>query len=129
MANKIGRPAKYDKKEQIQKLFEKYVKICSKDKKILTKAGWLYVLDFSRENYREYKEKTEFVDTLRQIEALIEDAWLQRLTATGATGAIFYLKNAFKEEYKDRSETDITSKGEKIIGINYIKPNGKDSSD
>jgi len=46
------------------------------------------------------------------------------LAGTTPTGAIFYLKNAFSADYRDRTETDLTSKGEKITGINYIRPNG-----
>lgn len=122
--NKGGRPPKYTKKEQIISVFELYAKECIEKKKILTKAGLLFHLDLSREGYREYKEKKEFSDTIRKIEHLIEEAWVQRLTETGATGAIFYLKNAFKEEYRDRHETDVTSGGEKIAvkGFNYIIP-------
>ena len=110
----MGRPLRYNKKEEIQTIFEKYLETCIEKKQILTKAGFLYHLDMSRESYREYKEKEEFVDTLKRIEFLIENAWLQRLTESGATGAIFYLKNAFKEEYKDRNETDITSGGKPL---------------
>lgn len=109
--NKNGRPLKF-KKEDIQVLFELYVEECVKNGKILTKAGWLFKLGMSRENYREYKAREGFVDTLRQIEFLIEDAWVQRLTETGSTGAIFYLKNAFKEDYKDRTETSLTFENE-----------------
>jgi hypothetical protein len=29
-----------------------------------------------------------------------------------------------KHGYTDKTETDITSKGEKIAGINYVVPNG-----
>ena len=109
--NKGGRPPKYKKKEQIQKIFEDYVADCIKNNKILTKAGLLSFLDIDRANYNRLKKKKEFNNTIRKIELLIEDTWIQRLTQTGATGAIFYLKNAFKEEYKDRNETDITSGG------------------
>ena len=111
---RTGRPLKYNKKEEIQEIFDRYVSDCIEKKQTLTKAGLLFYLELSRESYREYKMKPEFVDTLRKIEYLIENAWLQRLTETGATGAIFYLKNAFKELYKDRQETDITTNGKDI---------------
>lgn len=120
---KIGRPPKYKKKEEIQKIFEVYAEDCVKNSKILTKAGLLSFLDIDRSNYNRLKKKKEFSNTIRKIELLIEDVWVQRLTQTGATGAIFYLKNAFKEDYRDRNETDITSKGEKIMDIKYIIPN------
>lgn len=31
-----------------------------------------------------------------------------------------------RDNYKKKTETDLTSKGEKILGINYILPNGTD---
>lgn len=111
MAKKTGRPLKYKDDKEIMSLFTDYLNECVEKKRILTKAGWLFKLGISRETYREYKARPEFVDTLRQIEFAIEEAWLQRLTETGATGAIFYLKNAFKDDYRDRHETDITSNG------------------
>lgn len=76
-----------------------------------TKSGLLLSLDISRETWREYKEREEFVDTIKRAELIIETEWLSRLEGNSPTGAIFYLKNAFKEEYRDRHETDVTSGG------------------
>ena len=42
------------------------------------------------------------------------------------TAFIFVAKN--ETEMKDKTETDITSKGEKIIGIQYIEPKRGESS-
>ena len=70
----------------------------------------LFHLDLSRQAWSEYKQREGYGDTIRRAEFLIEDAWLQKLTGTGATGPIFYLKNAFKEEYKDKHETELTGK-------------------
>lgn len=109
-----GRPLKFTP-EFIEYTFLSYRSNCKQEKKIMNKAGLLHDLGMSRETYREYKEKKEFVDTLKEIESEIEDAWIQQLAKSGvATGAIFYLKNAFKEDYKDRHETDITSNGEQL---------------
>jgi hypothetical protein len=115
--NKGGRPPKFTSKDQVQTLFEEYFTECAEKKKILTKAGLMVKLDISRDMYADYKAKPEFRNTIRKIEGLIEDAWVQRLTETGATGAIFYLKNAFKEDYRDRNETDITSGGKSLSGV------------
>lgn len=118
-----GAPPKYSKKEEFEALFVQYTTDCAEKQKILTKAGWLHVLDVTRVSYARYKKKKKFGNTLKQIEFLIEDAWLQRLTATGATGAIFYLKNAFKEEYKDRNETDMTLRTPKPL-LDVLHNNG-----
>ena len=72
-------------------------------------------LDISRPVYADYKKK--FPDTIKRAENIIENAWVQRLSGNAATGAIFYLKNAFHLYYRDRRETDITSGGEPLKGI------------
>ncbi len=116
-----GRPPKFKTDEKLNIKCKAYFKECISLKEIPSKAGLRVYLDISRETYSEYKDK--FVDAIKRAEDLIEKAWVQRLRDAAATGAIFYLKNAFKEDYKDRTETDLTSKGEKITNINYIIPN------
>lgn len=114
---KTGRPPKFKKKEEIEEIFKVYSADCEKNGKILSKAGLLYFLHINRTTYNRLKKKKEFSNTIKEIEDLIEDAWIQALHhGKQATGPIFYLKNAFKEEYKDRTETDITS-GNKPIPI------------
>lgn len=79
---------------------------------IPTKAGLLAELGCSRDSYNEYKKKPEFSDTIKRAEKAIEMAWIERLAApVQATGAIFYLKNAFA--YKDQ----IHNKNEDAIKI------------
>ena len=102
-----GRPPKYDSSDTLDKRIVAYIKRCDKNGSMPNKAGLCVWLGISRDTYNEYKKK--FPDTLKAVEAFIEDAWVQRLAATAATGAIFYLKNAFKEHYRDRTETDITT--------------------
>jgi hypothetical protein len=84
------------------------------------KAGLCVFLNISRSTYNEYKKK--YPDALKGIEDYIENAWVQRLAGTTPTGAIFYLKNAFSNDYRDRTETDLTTKGEKVQGFQYIPP-------
>ena len=115
-----GRPPKYaDEKILLDKILE-YFAQCEEKKEMPNKAGLRLFLDISRDTYNEYKKR--FPDALKRAEAFIENAWVQRLGGNSPTGAIFYLKNAFFEDYRDRTETDLTSKGEKIAGINYIVP-------
>jgi len=77
-----------------------------------TKSGLLLALGISRETWREYKERPEFVDAIKEAELCIEEAWVQRLKGQAVAGPIFYLKNAFKEEYRER--TDITTDGKAL---------------
>lgn len=87
------------------------------------KAGLCIWLGIHRDTYNEYKKKPGFSDVLKGAELWIERAWVQRLAGNAPTGAIFYLKNAFREEYRDRQETDITTGGDKlqITGMTIAK--------
>lgn len=66
------------------------------------KAGLCYHLKICRETWAQYKKK--YTDAVKDAEFHIENEWVQRLGGNAPTGAIFYLKNAFKEEYKDKHE-------------------------
>jgi hypothetical protein len=118
-----GRPPKYESAEVLIAKAQEYFVLCGKSRDLPEKAGLCLALGISRETYSQYK-KDRFPDAIKAFELYIESSWVRRLGAQAATGAIFYLKNAFKEDYRDRTETDLTSKGEKITGINYIRPNG-----
>lgn len=120
--NKGGRPPKFKTVKELQNKFDDFSIKCDETRQLPEKAGLCLFLGISRDTYSEYRKKRKFSDTIKAIDLYIESNWVRRLGGNSPTGAIFYLKNAFKEEYKDRHETDITSKGEKIEGINYIVP-------
>ena len=102
-----GRPPKYETEDDFAKAVEEYFKSCRETNQMPNKAGLCVVTHISRDTYNEYKKR--FPDALKWVESYIENAWVQRLAANAATGAIFYLKNAFSADYRDRTETDITS--------------------
>lgn len=112
-----GRPPKYDE-ESLWVAAQGYFKICS-NKMFPTKSGICLWLDISRETYSQYLK--QFPDTIKKINFIIEDWWVQRLTKQGAVGSIFYLKNAFKDEYKDRTDHDLTTGGQPITGMRITK--------
>ena len=126
----MGRPPKYTLEGLKLKLSE-YLRECKEQKIVPSKANLLLKLDISRETYKRWKDKgDEFSDTLKEIETMIEDCWVQRLEGNTTTGAIFYLKNAFKEHYKDRQETDITTGGEKLpVLVKFIDGKDKNNRD
>lgn len=103
-----GRPPIYAKKEEMFPIIDGYFKSCIKYCKIPSKAGLRIALGFSRENYSTYRAKEEFLDTMRTVENLIEEAWVQKLTSQSTSGIVFYLKNAFKDDYRDRQELEHT---------------------
>lgn len=116
--NKGGRPPKYATDAELLARIEDYFRDCDSEKKIPNKAGLRLALDISRETYNEYK--TRFLDAMKIAEDTIEEAWTNRLTSPAATGAIFYMKNAFKEDYKDRHETAITDPDGKALPVTQI---------
>lgn len=117
-----GRPPKYESAAQLGEQIKLYFDSCEKSRTMPNKAGLCVWLHISRDTYNEYKKK--FPDILKATEHYIENAWVQRLAGNAPTGAIFYLKNAFKDDYREKQEIDHTSKGERIEGFNYLTPSG-----
>lgn len=106
-----GRPPKHTEASLAEETL-KYLDSTERSRTIPNKAGLMVWLGISRETYSEYRR--QFPDTINIIDHYIEEAWVQRLSGQSPAGAIFYLKNAFKEDYRDRHETDITTNGDKI---------------
>lgn len=111
---KKGRPPLFKNKEELRSKINEYLADCNVRKFMPNVAGFCVFIGIHRDSFYEYKKKKSFSDTIKELMSSIEDSWIQRLAGPNATGSIFYLKNAFKDEYKDRQETDITSKGEQI---------------
>lgn len=89
--------------------------------------------DWSNEESERFKK--EFSDTIKRHKELCHAWWLRegrialRDKDFSFTGWYMNMKNRFG--WKDKSETDLTSKGEKIDGfvLEFVKPNeAKDSS-
>lgn len=102
-----GQPPKYSTKEALQTALGLYFESCMPTREnkfglLPNKAGACHFLGISRETWSQYAKR--FPDAIKSADNMIENAWVQRLGSPGATGAIFYLKNAFKEIYKDRQE-------------------------
>ena len=85
-----------------------------KQHKPITVGGLAVYLDTSRETLREYKDRPEFVDTIKRawdyIEMSLENGMLDG--SINPTAGIFNAKNNFG--WRDKTETDITSKGKSI---------------
>ena|SRR3990167_6124496 len=110
-----GRPPIFKNEREFLSAIEEYLANCETKKKMPNVAGFAAFNKIGRERYYDYAKKYPHIK--RQFEAFVESEWVDRLAGTSATGAIFYLKNAFREFYKDRTETDITSGGKKIQPI------------
>jgi hypothetical protein len=85
-----------------------------------TITGLALALDTSRQTLVEYEAKDEFIDAIKKAKLRVENSYEHSLREKGRSGDIFALKNF---NWKDKSEQDITSDGEKIEGvtIEYIQ--------
>mgnify|MGYP001558032215 CR=1 FL=1 len=110
----MGRPRKFNTNKELEVRIDDYLAICKEKKEIPNKAGLCLHLGMTRQSYSRYKDLEIFSDTIKKGELKIENAWIQRLSGVSPVGAIFYMKNAFREDYKDRTETDVTSGGKPL---------------
>lgn len=78
-----------------------------------TVSGLAVALDTSRQTLINYEEKADYFDTVKKAKDIIENWTEEQLyRSTQVTGVIFNLKNNY--DWKDKTETDITSLGERI---------------
>lgn len=112
--NKGGRPPKYATEEALVEKIVGYFLQCEEKKEMPNKAGLCAYCGFGKDTYQAYAKNPRFVAAIKRFEFVTENAWVQRLGGNSPTGAIFYLKNAFREDYKDRYDTDVTSGGKPI---------------
>lgn len=105
--NKVGRPLKFKTEEDLSKQIDNYFEVTSKDEWTIT--GLALALDTSRKVLCEYSEKDEYSNTIKRAKLLVENGYEIDLKKHGRTGTIFALKNF---DWKDKTETDLTSGGE-----------------
>ncbi|OSA98117.1 UNVERIFIED_ORG: hypothetical protein B2H98_05350 [Clostridium botulinum] len=118
-----GRPAKYEKPEDMQRIIEAYFKECSKTKEVPTVTGLAFALGTNRQMLLRYENADEcewlkqyddsvrvgFRDTIKRAKAFIESSYEQALFQQGKTiGAIFTLKNNYG--YVDKTEQVVENK-------------------
>lgn len=104
-----GRPLKFKTVEDLQIKIDDYFNVTPKEE--WTWTGLAIHLDTSRETLREYKERPEFVDSLKKALLKVENGYEIDVKKYGRSGTIFALKNF---GWVDKTETDITTKGETI---------------
>ncbi len=103
MANKGGRPAKYNNKEELQNKIDNYFKQCDNENEPYTVTGLGLALDMSRQDLINYSNKEEFFDTIKKAKQKVENYLEKRLIKdSSATGIIFNLKNNYG--WKDKQE-------------------------
>jgi len=125
-ANKVGRPLKFKSVEELQSKIEAYFKETPKEEWTIT--GLALALDTFRSVLCDYEDKDEFAYTIKRAKQIIENGYEIDLKKYGRTGTIFALKNF---DWKDKSEQDITSGGEKInkVLVEFIDGNNDSNTE
>ena len=140
---KVGRPVLYETEEQLQKIIDEYFEYCdNRAVKAVNKDGNEYFisspapytmsglarrLGMSRETLVQYSKKEEFSDAIMRARDRVQEDVENRLMETkNEKGAIFNLTNNFG--WRTKTETDITSGGEKIETNTIVFTNFKDEA-
>jgi hypothetical protein len=106
----MGRPLKFETVEDLQKQIEGYFETTPREEWTIT--GLALALDTSRKVLCEYEDdRPEYSNTVKKAKLLVENGYEIDLKRYGRSGTIFALKNF---DWRDKTETDITSAGKPI---------------
>lgn len=109
MANPIGRPLKFKTVEEFTEKSDAYFADTPESEWTIT--GLACYLETFRNVLMDYEHKDEFSNAIKMAKQRVEMAYEKSLRKNGRAGDIFGLKNF---GWKDKSEQDITTAGEKI---------------
>ena len=107
--NPVGRPLKFKSVEELDTKIQDYFDTTPKDEWTIT--GLALALETTRQTLVEYEDRDEFVDTIKKAKLKVENGYEIDLKKHGRSGTIFALKNF---DWRDKTETDLTSKGEAL---------------
>jgi isopenicillin N synthase-like dioxygenase len=126
---RIGQPKKYPTPEELAHQALEYFEWCGDTKNKITMAGLRLYINFSRQDWHNYKTQyPDYFDIMNTIETLLEAEWEGKLGWAGSTqGAIFWLKN--KAGWKDEStQNQVVTNVTASFG-NPIQPASESGSD
>ncbi len=115
-----GRPLKFKTVQELQEKIDAYFDSCweeengvKKQTRPYTITGLANAIGIDRKTLLEYQERDEFSNTVKEAKRKVAQYVEEYLfMGKNQTGAIFNLKNNF--DWKDKTETDITSGGETL---------------
>jgi len=119
----VGKPRKWATREDLINDVNHYLETTPFEEYSVT--GLALTLGTSKQLLIDYQKREEFKDIIDEAKLIVEHSYELSLRKNGRTGDIFALKNF---DWKDKTETDVTTKGESIMGINYIAPNGNNAN-
>lgn len=117
---KGGAPRRFPKPADLQKPITKYFKTRLEEGKQPFLTDLYNYLDITSDTWSDYTKLPEYTDVIKKARQLCEAGMVQKLLEgkVNPTGTIFVLKNHYG--WRDRTETDITSGGEKISFTNTV---------
>ncbi len=114
--NKVGRPLKFKTVKELEKKVNTYLNETPREEWTIT--GLAIALDTYRSVLVDYgkgkydDDDKEYSNTIKKAKQMVEHSYELDLKKSGRTGTIFALKNF---DWQDKTETDITSKGEQVL--------------
>lgn len=115
----MARPLKFESVADLDNSIIVYFNDCMEKKRPLTVTGLALALDTTRETLLDYQEKDEYSDTIKRAKLTIQNYVEEYLfVGKNVAGAIFNLVNNYG--WTNKSQTDVTTGGEKIIPYNLI---------
>ena len=136
-----GRPPLYKSEKVLQDKIDEYFVYCDAKLKTVeseklgtltlpdpepyTMSGLAYWLGMDRQTLLNYSDTEQFFGTIKRARARVEGDVERRMNdkATFTPGLIFNAKNNFG--WKDKTETDITTNGESVVGFTILPPTEK----
>lgn len=115
MANKVGRPLKFESVEHLQTLIDAYFEECDLKNEPYTITGLACALDTDRVTLVRYQERDEFCNTIKKAKRKVEKQFEERSLQGkyNPTIAIFLMKNNFG--YQDKVDLSVESVEEDAI--------------
>ena len=107
-----GRPLKFKTVKELEDKIDAYFNSIPIEDWTIT--GLALALDTYRQTLINYEERDEYLDTIKKAKQMVEHSYEIDLKKSGRSGTIFALKNF---DWKDKTETDVTSGGQVIQPI------------
>jgi hypothetical protein len=108
LGNNGGRPRIYPTPELLEEKCIEYFEYCVTEKQIITITGLCLYLGIHRDTLNGWrKESNQFSDTIKRAIDCVLIAYETKLDTFTFGGAIFALKNIDKENWKDKTESEV----------------------